>query len=52
MNKQKYSNNVSIKKIRGQRNKQATTKCGIKIAYSQINKQQQLFKDERKQNTQ
>ena len=32
MNKQKYSNNIGIKKIRGQRNKQATTKCSIKIA--------------------
>ena len=29
-NKQKYSNNVSVKKIKGQRNKQAATKCSIK----------------------
>ena len=43
-NKQTYSNNVSIpKKIRGQRNKQATTKCSIKIADRQVNKQQFLL---------
>ena len=38
--------------MRGQRNKQATPKRCIKIVDSQINKQQQLCKDERKQNTQ
>ena len=48
-NKQEYSNNVSIKKIRGQRNKQAITKCSIKIA---DRLEQQFFKDERKQNIQ
>ena len=40
------------KEIRGQRNKQAITMCGIKIPDRQINKQQQLCKDECEQNTQ
>ena len=40
------------KKNERTKNKQAITKCGIKIADRQINKQQQLYKDERKQNTQ
>ena len=38
-------------KIKGQRNKLSTTKCSKKIADKQIKKQQQLCKDERKQNT-
>ena len=46
------TNIAVLKKIRWQSNKQATTKCSIKIADKQINKQQQLCKDEGKQNVQ
>ena len=42
MNKQKYSNNISIKN--GLRSKKATTKCSIRKANKQVNNQQQHCK--------
>ena len=45
MNKQKYNNNISIKKKWGLRSKQATPNCSIKKEWlKQINRQQQHCK--------